>query len=49
MFQIIVDLFIAGSESTSVALEWALLYMAEFPDVQKKCQMELEQVKVQNN
>jgi len=44
MFQIINDLFLAGSETTSVTLEWAMLYMTEFPEIQKKCQDEIERV-----
>jgi len=44
MFQIINDLFLAGSETTFVTLEWTLLYMTEFPQVQRKCQDEMERV-----
>lgn len=44
MFQIILDLFIAGTETTSVSLDWAMLYMIEYPEIQKKCQEELERV-----
>lgn len=44
MLQVIVDLFLGGAETVYISLEWALLYMVEFPDVQKKCQDELEQV-----
>ncbi|XP_060110157.1 cytochrome P450 2J6-like isoform X1 [Heteronotia binoei] len=38
------DLFIAGSETTSSTLLWALLYMMVFPEVQEKCQAELDAV-----
>ena len=44
MFRVIGDLFLAGSETTSGALDWAFLFMAEFPEVQKKCQEELDRV-----
>jgi len=44
MFQIIKDLFLAGSETTFVTLEWIILFMTEFPEVQKKCQDEIERV-----
>jgi len=40
----LVDLFIAGSETTSTTLTWALLYMARYPDVQERIQEELDQV-----
>jgi cytochrome P450 len=36
---IYVDLFLAGSETTSSTLKWALLFMVLHPDVQKKVQV----------
>ncbi|KAL8194651.1 UNVERIFIED_CONTAM: hypothetical protein K2H54_027933 [Gekko kuhli] len=41
---ILIDLFVAGSETTSSTLLWALLYMMIFPEVQEKCQAELDAV-----
>jgi len=38
----LIDLFIAGSETTSTTLSWAILYMLLYPDVQKKVQQELD-------
>ena len=38
------DLFVAGSETSSTTLSWALLYMVKNPNVQAKVQSELEQV-----
>uniref|UniRef100_A0A8C8W4Q0 Cytochrome P450 2J6-like n=1 Tax=Peromyscus maniculatus bairdii TaxID=230844 RepID=A0A8C8W4Q0_PERMB len=38
------DLFLAGSETTSTTLRWALLYMALYPDVQEKVQTEIDRV-----
>ena len=38
------DLFMAGSETTSNTMEFALLYMILFPDVQKKVQEEIDSV-----
>ncbi|XP_015210913.2 cytochrome P450 2J2-like isoform X2 [Lepisosteus oculatus] len=38
------DLFIAGTETTTTSLLWALLYMIKYPDIQKKVQAEIDRV-----
>ncbi|MBN3325709.1 CP2J2 protein, partial [Atractosteus spatula] len=38
------DLFIAGTETTSASLRWALLYMIKHPEIQKKVEAEIESV-----
>jgi len=38
------DLFIAGSETTSTSLTWAVLLMTRHPDIQAKVQEELDNV-----
>ena len=40
----LMDLFIAGSETTSTTLTWAILYMVRNPDVQDKVQKDLDTV-----
>jgi len=40
----LVDLFVAGSETTSTTLNWAILYMLMYPDVQRNVQKELDDV-----
>ncbi|NXV19889.1 CP2J6 protein, partial [Cepphus grylle] len=42
--QTIFDLFLAGTETTSTTLLWALLYMVVYPDIQEKVQKELDAV-----
>uniref|UniRef100_A0A8C3HK57 Cytochrome P450 n=1 Tax=Chrysemys picta bellii TaxID=8478 RepID=A0A8C3HK57_CHRPI len=38
------DLFFAGTETTSTTIRWALLYMALYPDVQERVQAEIDAV-----
>ncbi|XP_019936176.2 cytochrome P450 2J6-like [Paralichthys olivaceus] len=40
----ILDLFVAGSETTSSTLRWALLYMADNPEIQETVQAEIDRV-----
>ncbi|KAL8188147.1 UNVERIFIED_CONTAM: hypothetical protein K2H54_062164 [Gekko kuhli] len=40
--QCIIDLFVAGTETVSTTLRWAFLLMANYPDVQEKVQMEID-------
>ena len=40
----LMDLFLAGSETTSTTLTWAILYMVRNQDVQEKVQKELDKV-----
>ncbi|NXX89400.1 CP2J2 protein, partial [Centropus bengalensis] len=39
-----VDLFIAGTETTSTTIRWALLYMALHPEIQARVQAEIDAV-----
>ena len=44
LFNDIIDLFIAGMETTSSALLWTFLYMLHHPDIQAKVHDEIDQV-----
>ncbi|XP_026527870.1 vitamin D 25-hydroxylase-like [Notechis scutatus] len=36
------DLLTAGSETTAGTIQWALLYLVAFPEIQEKCQKEID-------
>jgi cytochrome P450 len=41
---VLLDLFVAGSETSSSILQWAMLYMIMWPEVQAKVQEEIDSV-----
>jgi len=43
-FRIILDLFVAGTETTSTTLQWLMIYMMYNQEVQEKCRQEIHQV-----
>ena len=44
MFRVILELFLAGSETTYNSLDWAFLFMSEHPEIQEKCFKEISDV-----
>ena len=44
--QMITDLFLAGTETTATSLQWFLLYMILYPDIQTKCREEILKVRL---
>ncbi|XP_023204049.1 cytochrome P450 2K1-like isoform X2 [Xiphophorus maculatus] len=44
LYTTVLNLFAAGTETTSTTLRWCLLFMAKFPQIQDKVQEELRQV-----
>ena len=48
VFQIIFDLYAAGSETSSTALQWIILYLIKYPVVQTKCIFEIKKVSYRN-
>lgn len=53
LFFSILDLFLAGSETSTTTTRWALLYLIHYPEVQAKCQKLIHKVlgqeKIPNN
>ncbi len=45
LFQIIIDLFLAGTDTTTGSVEWLLTYLVNYPQVQTKCREEIHQVR----
>ena len=43
LMNVLFDLFLAGADTTSITLDWAMLYMILNPDVQAKVREELDQ------
>ncbi|KAK2172071.1 hypothetical protein NP493_995g00020 [Ridgeia piscesae] len=43
MFEVIDDLFLAGTETTGTTLYWGLLYLILHPEIQAKCRLEMSQ------
>ena len=44
MRRVILDLFLAGTETSSTTVDWLLLYMVAFPEVQTRCQKDIDKV-----
>ena len=45
LFNDLIDLFIAGMETTASSLMWTLLFFLHHPEVQEKVQRELDEVR----
>ena len=43
LVNILFDLFVAGSDTTAATLNWAMLFMIQYPDIQTKVRQELNQ------
>lgn len=44
LMRIIFDLFAAGFDTTANTLRWVVLYMARFPEVQRRIQQQIDEV-----
>ena len=43
LYSVLLDLFVAGSDTTAVTLNWAMLFMIRNPIIQTKVQQELKE------
>ena len=48
MAKVIVDIFQAATETTSGTLRWIVLYMLLYPEIQTRCQEEIDRVSCLN-
>ena len=44
LFNVVIDLFLAGQETTASTLVWMFFYMLHHPDVQASVHQEIDQV-----
>ena len=44
LLKVVLDLFSAATDTTSVSLRWFILYLIKYPEIQKKCQEEVDKV-----
>ncbi|XP_043086072.1 cytochrome P450 2B4 [Puntigrus tetrazona] len=44
MVMSVVDLFLAGTDSTATTIRWGLIYLSQNPHVQERCHKEIDQV-----
>uniref|UniRef100_K1QW52 Cytochrome P450 2B4 n=1 Tax=Magallana gigas TaxID=29159 RepID=K1QW52_MAGGI len=44
MYLMVLELFLAGTDTTATQLEWTILYMMGYPKVQERCYEEIEKV-----
>lgn len=44
LFQLLVDIFNAGTETTSTTLQWLLNYLINYPEIQKRVHEEIDRV-----
>lgn len=43
MFRLIYDFFLAGVSTISITMDWIILYLKEFPDVQRECRKRIHE------
>ena len=44
LFGAMIDLVVAGSETTTTVIHWSMYYLAANPDIQEKCRQEIYKV-----
>ena len=44
LLYIVIEFFVAGSDTTTLSFQWLMLFMIKYPDVQKKVQSEIDSI-----
>ncbi|XP_072007576.1 cytochrome P450 2J2-like [Engystomops pustulosus] len=44
LIQVVIELFVAGTETTTTTLQWSILFMLAYPEIQEKIHKEIEEV-----
>ena len=44
LLHIVLDMFLAGTDTVTLTIQWILLFMIKYPDVQKKVHQEIDDI-----
>lgn len=49
MYQVVLEMFAAGTDTTATTLAWMILYILENPEMQEKCYQEIKKASYFSN